>query len=843
MIRFAFDPLNTMKSTTLLLLSLLFLGGCNSIVGMGQSSLSGPGAVLEPGTTIGQTFFSRQRGLEGIRIYLAPQTEGKGRVRLLLFPQLASAKPLAVAELALENINSPRYYTFSFIPLKDSSLRDYTLRLELEGSGRVRVGTGPGDSYSEGALYQDEKPRDGQCGFQLLYAPLQMAWGLAGEGFSWLGIMAIAFLLFVLPGWALLRVLWPDPLTGGERWGLAGGVGLALYPLLLLWTDLLSIHPGPALAWLPPTAALAILAWKSRAGGGRWSIPFPKPSRGTVSFYPDLALGLLIALIFFIRLYGIRSLKVPMWGDSYQHAVIVQLLLDHGGLFNSWLPYAPFESFTIHFGFHTAAALYAWATGTSAVLSTLITGQLINTLAILGLYPLAVHLLGGNRWGGVGAVALAGLLSPLPAGYVNWGRYAQLAGQAVLPAAVWLVWKIMEAASSSEKETSGPRFWTAGAGYKKIFLAGLVLAGMTLNYYRMPQFALALFLPLFGGLVIGNLKRGKAYAAKLFFPILLMGLIAGLAFLPRGLQVWGGKLGQWIGQGVQTGADLKSISADYQMWRNLFLFAPAPFIGLAACGLICGLIKKNRRVLVVGLWIIVLGLMGGGQIIRLPLSNFVQNFAVLIALYIPLSLLGGVFFGQVEGTLNKRFGPSGNLILFVLLMALSFGAAWKQREVVKPPEFSLVDRPDYRALDWIRTHTFPGARFLVKGEVIHEGRSVVGVDAGWWIPLLAGRENTMPPQYALLTERSIAEGYSQRVVALVKTLEQYPLTSPWGIKTLTDWGITHVYIGQRQGPSSEWMAQLTSPPAEPTPAPFQLVYQQDRTAVFSFHPPLPGKNR
>jgi hypothetical protein len=130
----------------------------------------------------------------------------------------------------------------------------------------------------------------------------------------------------------------------------------------------------------------------------------------------------------------------------------------------------------------------------------------------------------------------------------------------------------------------------------------------------------------------------------------------------------------------------------------------------------------------------------------------------------------------------------------------------------------------------------------VKGAVVHEGQSIVGVDAGWWIPLLGGRENTLPPQYALLTEQSISPGYSQRAVALVKTLEHYPLTSPAGIKTLADWGITHVYIGQRQGLSSSWMAQLESRPAEPGASPFQLVYQQDRIAIFSFHPPSLGKN-
>ena len=84
-----------MKRKVLLLISILFLGGCNSIVGMGQPSFSGQGVVLETGTTIGQTFFSRQRGLNGLNIFLSPLTEGKGRVRIQLYPETKSDKPLA----------------------------------------------------------------------------------------------------------------------------------------------------------------------------------------------------------------------------------------------------------------------------------------------------------------------------------------------------------------------------------------------------------------------------------------------------------------------------------------------------------------------------------------------------------------------------------------------------------------------------------------------------------------------------------------------------------------------------------------------------------------------------
>jgi hypothetical protein len=112
-----------------------------------------------------------------------------------------------------------------------------------------------------------------------------------------------------------------------------------------------------------------------------------------------------------------------------QHTVIAQLMVDNGGLFDSWEPYAPYRSLTVHFGFSSFAALLSWFTSMDSVRATLLMGQLISGLAVITLYPLAMRLTNGNRWAALGAVLVAGLLSPMPAYYVNWGRYAQLAGQ------------------------------------------------------------------------------------------------------------------------------------------------------------------------------------------------------------------------------------------------------------------------------------------------------------------------------------------------------------------------------------------------------------------------------
>src|SRR4029078_3697045 len=135
------------------------------------------------------------------------------------------------------------------------------------------------------------------------------------------------------------------------------GVSLALYPLLLLWTDLVGLHLGPLYAWATGAAALIYVDWRHRT-----TRPASLAARGKAWWcsgarWPDLALILVLALIFATRFLVIGWLDVPLWGDSYQHTMIAPLIADNGGLFDSWQPYADMQSFDYHFGFHTATAL------------------------------------------------------------------------------------------------------------------------------------------------------------------------------------------------------------------------------------------------------------------------------------------------------------------------------------------------------------------------------------------------------------------------------------------------------------------------------------------------------
>jgi hypothetical protein len=91
------------------------------------------------------------------------------------------------------------------------------------------------------------------------------------------------------------------------------------------------------------------------------------------------------------RYFAIRMIDVPMWGDSVQHTVMAQRLFENGGLFDSWLPYAPYATLTVQFGFPTVAALYMWLLRMTSPQAVLVAGQVLSLIAVAALYPVAAQ--------------------------------------------------------------------------------------------------------------------------------------------------------------------------------------------------------------------------------------------------------------------------------------------------------------------------------------------------------------------------------------------------------------------------------------------------------------------
>ena len=638
----------------------------------------------------------------------------------------------------------------------------------------------------------------------------EITWGTAAA-------TLVAPFVFLLPGMALLSLLLPQILFRGppERLAerqpdtaswliLATGVTLALVPVGLLFFYLsgLRVGTGVALAGLAVSAAIVLWRWcpVRRARGQQTSIW--RSLLGWLDL-PLLALMAVTVLVFGVRLWVVRGINVGFWGDSYQHTMIAQLMLDNGGLFQSWEPYAPLRTFTYHFGFHGDVALFQWATGwltgNSTPRTVVLVGQFLNGLAALALYPLTVRLCRGNRWAGVLAVLVAGLLTPVPMFYVNWGRYTQLAGQVILPVALWFT---LEAAEERRRD------------WRRLVLAIVVLAGLVLTHYRVAALAVAFLVPYLGLWICRRWvvrKEGRPQTYGWLEPVARLVLVgsAGLALaMPWLLHL---EQGYWpsIASGFIQRQTPASWVAEYNTVGDVREYVSHLLLVLAGLGALLSLWRR-RPVFLVVLWAGLVFLMTNPHLVGLPGTGLMTNFAIAIALYLPVAMLVGYLGGEVVGFLSRGGqgkgwprteipvrGLVGCTVLAAILLVGFVGA--RDRAAVLDPAFQLVTPADEQAMAWIRDNTPVNARFLVNSFFAYGGSLTAGSDAGWWIPLLTGRANTAPPiTYA--TEASVVSDYLTQVNDLVRTVQDSPIDDLATVQFLRQNGVSHVYIGEKGGP-------------------------------------------
>jgi hypothetical protein len=271
---------------------------------------------------------------------------------------------------------------------------------------------------------------------------------------------------------------------------------------------------------------------------------------------------------------------------------------------------------------------------------------------------------------------------------------------------------------------------------------------------------------------------------------------------------------------------LKGIIAE---WNNVDNYYRWIFFAVGAFAVLLGIFSKEWHIVLLPLGVLLLQSYAFGTFINLPFSNFIIVFSIVILLYIPLSFLMGYLFSKVAGFLDKY----SNIIPALLLITFSLFFLYSNKNLINKKKYEYVTWADQRAFEWINENIGESARFLVDGFNIYNGTSSVGSDAGWWIPLLTERANTMPPQYALLNETPIDPNYSKNVVEIINTFTQTDPTTEEGISAMCQWGISHIYIGQKGGLMNQ-AQPLLNWHDWPDTSSLELIYAQDRVKIYAF---------
>ncbi len=382
--------------------------------------------------------------------------------------------------------------------------------------------------------------------------------------------------LLWLPGVAIHRGLvrlglrpTPDALHSGA---IQIGLGLALWPILFLWTS------STGLVWQPPIAqivavglggvGLVCLLWTS---GSAWRGRLARLRGRSVEM---LAWGALIVLTVNSRLAQIRELVVPNWVDSVHHAMILRIFVDGGHLPATFAPFLPNNNFLYHWGYHANAAWLAWLLGWSDPFQLtelmLHFGQLLNSLTLIMVYAAGRTLFHSRRAGMLAAV-LAVLVSWYPAFYVSWGRYTQLSGLLIMAPFMIQLWSLHRT-----------RRMTLGDLLAVILLGG----GLVLIHVRVAFFAITLGVVLAGVVVLE--ERWRTFGRW---------TLAGLGIVAiSGPWLWRLVSSSWIQRfyAPMTVVDPNPLFSDYNaiqwglVWvprsRELFALATGGLSGLLGWG-------------------------------------------------------------------------------------------------------------------------------------------------------------------------------------------------------------------------------------------------------------------
>jgi hypothetical protein len=564
----------------------------------------------------------------------------------------------------------------------------------------------------------------------------------------------VALVVLVLPGLALLRLCLPlNRLCLLSRLTIAPGITAASTTLLLIWCQLCRLPFGPVGAWLILLGALAILilrkndrAWRLDAVCGL----------ARNELWPSLTLIAVLGLLLLVRVYAARDCAVPPGIDSAQHTVIVQLLRNHQGLFQSWMPYDESETFTYHFGFHAVTALFAWVTGMDSAYAVFVMSHAVGLCAVASLFAL-VRLWTRSDWGGVFAVATWELYSRHLHFFELPGRWTLLTGLMILPSAL--------VAFDLFLTEKGRKLWSTG------MLSAITIAGLVLAQYKSALIFAVLAASLVGArcvtaifsrtvvaaAVTGDRIIGTAGGdpgsynlswarAKRLFGILgrsvCVAIFAFILVIPRLSMVMQARTGQHLKRIVAEGApvDVTAFGAPQLGATGIFrtAFNTPQKIAVSALALIGGLIilVRRREAIWFALGWLALTLLMNPRLIGIDRLGLIDEIHWKFAVQTAIAALAGLAVGLFCEVAMPRRALPWNIGLMCAALALAIYGAMQLPPLPASSRFVLPD--DLRLMSWMKKHMPAGEKIAARS--FPDGEHVQGYDAAVWLPYFVQRQ-------------------------------------------------------------------------------------------------------
>lgn len=623
-------------------------------------------------------------------------------------------------------------------------------------------------------------------------------------------LVACLSAMLLLPGLAFISLSGTmSRWSGLQRLFVAAGLSISFYPILfyVIRSILPTVHLN---RWiLLVILAIAMLITLRQFWRERNRLAWP----GTLEWVAIAILGLTLLS----RFWFAHAHPFPAWSDSLHHTILTQLTAESGTLPRTMEPFFPNILRMYHLGLYSLSGSVQMLTQLPAHTSLLWTAEFLNGLCGLGIFLLIDRY--GSRTGAIVGLAVAGLFSVHPALWANWGRFTQLASVVVLPFA-WLFF--LECLRSGEwkgGEKSG--FW------QQLWLAVFAAtsnAAVFLLHFRVGIFQLFLL----GITVVFLLIKDRTRQQRLSMLRSLL-LIAALFLLLIFPTLWdAGAAFLAPKTSSLSQAEAQQMENDYYKFPLStipYLVAPLWLLIFTGLATLVGLFRRRLLVGIQIVWTLLVLLLGNLYLLNIPALRFTNLGAVLIMLYIPISIIIGIAAQELIRWLPQKRRQQAVIALLALVVLGGFPAAYRRATMIEPDRHFVTDQ-DLVAMAWIADNTPVDATFAIN-TYQWLPRFAHGTDAGYWIPYLTQRNIVTT---AMLTDgldqeyRQVVQDRSQATGALESDLN--------ALDTLYNLGVEYIYIGAKGDFSGPGLQLDFLTQSEQV----QVIYHQDDTAVLQINP-------